>query len=55
MPPAASLPLTEWVGGAAGSNHEHPGGHDDLLIGRRAHAELLPDVAAWTVRQAREA
>ena len=54
VPPAASLPLTEWAGTAAGSNREHPGGHYDLLIGHRAHAELLPDVAAWMmVQQAR--
>ena len=55
VPPAASLPLTEWAGAAPGSNREHPGGHYDLLIGHRAHAELLPDVAAWVVRQARRA
>ena len=53
VPPAVSLPLTEWAGAAAGSNREHSGGHYDLLIGHRAHAELLPDIAAWMVRQAR--
>lgn len=53
VPPPASLPLTERAGTAAGSNREHPGGHYDLLIGHRTHAELLPDVAAWMVRQAR--
>ena len=53
VPPAVSLPLTEWTGTAAGSNREHSGGHYDLLIGHRAHAELLPDIAAWMVRQAR--
>ena len=53
VPPAASLPLAEWTGSAPESNREHPGGHYDLLTGHRAHAKLLPGIAAWVVEQAR--
>ena len=53
VPPDASLPLAEWAGAAPGSIREHPGGHYDLLTGRRAHSELFPGIAAWMVRQAR--
>lgn len=53
VPPAVSLPLAEWTEAADGSNREHSGGHYELLIGHRAHTELLPDIAAWMVRRAR--
>ena len=53
VPPGASIPLAEWTGAGPGSSREHPGGHHDLLIGRPAHAELLPGIAAWLVEQAR--
>ena len=53
VPPDASLPLAEWTGAAPDSNREHPGGHYELLAGRRAHADLLPGIAGWLVEQAR--
>ena len=53
VPPAASLPLAEWTGRARGSNREHPGGHYDLLTGRRAHSELFPGIAAWLTERSR--
>ena len=53
VPPDASLLLAEWAGAGTGSNREHLGGHYDLLIGQRAHTELLPGIAGWLVEQAR--
>ena len=52
VPPSASAPLAEWAGAGNGSNREHPGGHYELLTGRRAHMELLPGIAGWLVGQA---
>ena len=53
VPPDASLPLGERAGGTSGSNRVHPGGHYELLTGRPAHAELLPDIAAWLAEHTR--
>ncbi len=53
VPPGASNPLGRWTRAAPGSNREHRGGHFELLDGQDLHAELLPDVAAWLVRNAR--
>ena len=52
VPPSASAPLAEWAGAGNGSNREHPGGHYELLTGRRAHTELLPGIAGWLVELA---
>ena len=53
VPPGASIPLDEWAVAAPGASREYRGGHFDLLAGHRAHAELLPDIAAWLIRNAR--
>ena len=53
VPPGASSPLEEWAVAAPGSNREYRGGHFDLLASRRAHAEVLPDIAAWLIRNTR--
>ena len=55
VPPGASIPLGEWARAASGSNREHRGGHFDLLDGRDAHDEMLPELAAWLIERAREA
>ena len=47
VPPAASSPLATLAKSAPCSDRAHSGGHFDLLIGRPAHAELLPDIAGW--------
>ena len=53
VPPEASSPL----GALAATAHrlEHPGGHFDLLAGRRAHSGILPDIAAWLTEHSRGA
>ena len=53
VPPAASIPLEEWAAAASGSSRGYRGGHFDLLASHRAHTELLPDFAAWLIRNAR--
>ena len=53
VPPGASVPLAQWVGAAPDSNRECRSGHFDLLASHRAHAELLPDIAAWMVGNTR--
>ena len=56
VPPGASMLLPQWAGAAVpGSNREHPGGHFELLAGHRAHADLLPEIAAWLIEHAQNA
>lgn len=52
VPPGASLPLERWAEAAAVSSRVRPGGHFDLLTGKEAHEELLPDIAAWLTENA---
>ena len=52
VPPDASAPLATLAGAPGGASRELSGGHYDLLVSHRAHAELLPDVAAWLIEHA---
>ena len=52
VPPDASAPLAKLAGARGSSSRELSGGHYDLLAGHRAHADLLPDVAAWLIEHA---
>ena len=52
VPPDASAPLAKLADASGGSSRELAGGHYDLLVSHRAHAELLPEVAAWVIERA---
>ena len=54
VPPDASAPLAELAANAPVSSREHRGGHFELLVGHRAHTELIPDVAAWLIEHTPE-
>ena len=51
VPPAASGPLGALAQAAPCCVRKHRGGHFDLLTGRRAHTELLPDIAGWLIER----
>ena len=52
VPADASTPLASLAVASEHSSRELSGGHYDLLVGHRAHAELLPEVAAWLIEHA---